>query len=112
VLEPEEVSIGDYVLSGGELPAMVLLDAVARLRPGVLGDERSPEEDSFGAAQGLLDHPHYTRPLDVRGRGVPQVLRSGDHGAIARWRRERALERTALRRPDLLRPPPDAAGSG
>jgi tRNA (guanine37-N1)-methyltransferase len=104
VLGAEEVSIGDYVLSGGELPAMVVLDAVARLRPGVLGDARSPEEDSFGAGEGLLDHPHYTRPAVVRGRGVPEVLTSGDHGRIAAWRRERALERTRARRPDLLPP--------
>jgi tRNA (guanine37-N1)-methyltransferase len=105
ILRPEEVSIGDYVLSGGELAAMVLLDAVARLRPGVLGDARSPAEDSFGAAEGLLDHPHFTRPLEVRGLGVPPVLRSGDHGAIAAWRRQQALDRTASRRPDLLRNP-------
>ncbi len=108
VLEPEEVSIGDYVLSGGELPAMVLLDAVARLRPGVLGDERSPEEDSFSAGAGLLDHPQYTRPLVVRGLDVPSVLRTGDHGAIAAWRLRTALERTRARRPDLLR---DAGGA-
>jgi tRNA (guanine37-N1)-methyltransferase len=100
---PEEVSIGDYVLSGGELPAMVLLDAVARLRPGVLGDEQSSVEDSFGAGEGLLDHPHYTRPLDVRGLGVPEVLRGGNHAAIAAWRHEQALRRTRERRPDLLR---------
>lgn len=103
VLRPEEVSIGDYVLSGGELAAMVVLDAVARLRPGVLGDERSPAEDSFGEGEGLLDHPHYTRPLDVRGIGVPEVLRGGNHGAIAAWRRAQALARTRARRPDLLR---------
>jgi tRNA (guanine37-N1)-methyltransferase len=103
VLQPEEVSIGDYVLSGGEIPGMVLLDAVARLRPGVLGDEKSPEEDSFGV-DGLLDHPHYTRPAVVLGRPVPPVLSSGDHAAIAAWRRERALERTRARRPDLLAP--------
>jgi tRNA (guanine37-N1)-methyltransferase len=83
---------------------MVILDAVARLRPGVLGDARSPEEDSFGAAEGLLDHPHYTRPPSVRGRDVPEVLRSGDHARIAAWRRERALERTRRRRPDLAGP--------
>ncbi len=100
---PEEISIGDYVLSGGELAAMVLLDAVARLRPGVLGDEQSPAQDSFGAGEGLLDHPHYTRPLDVRGLGVPEVLRGGNHGAIAAWRHEQALRRTRERRPDLLR---------
>jgi len=104
LLRPEEVSIGDYVLSGGELAAMVVRDAVARLRPGVLGDELSPAQDSFGEGEGLLDHPHFTRPLDVRGLGVPDVLRSGDHGAIARWRHGQALERTRARRPDLLTP--------
>ena len=102
ILKPEEVSIGDYVLSGGEIAATVLLDAIARLRPGVLGDEQSPEEDSFGAGEGLLDHPHYTRPLDVRGLGIPEVLRGGDHGAVARWRHAEALARTRARRPDLL----------
>ena len=112
VLRPEEVSIGDYVLSGGELPAMVLLDAVARLRPGVLGDEDSSKEDSFGAGEGLLDHPHYTRPEVVRGLGVPEVLRGGDHGAVARWRREVALERTRARRPDLLPPSRRPPGTG
>jgi tRNA (guanine37-N1)-methyltransferase len=110
LLAPEEVSIGDYVLSGGELPAMVVLDAVARLRPGVLGNERSPAEDSFAGGRPLLDHPHYTRPLDVRGKGVPEVLRGGDHGRIAAWRRERALERTRERRPDLAPPAAGEAG--
>ncbi len=117
LLKPLEISIGDYVLSGGELAAMVLLDAVARLRPGVLGDEQSPEQDSFGEGEGLLDHPHYTRPLDVRGLGIPEVLRGGDHGAVARWRREQALARTRERRPDLLARPgsghrPAVAGTG
>jgi tRNA (guanine37-N1)-methyltransferase len=102
VLEPEEVSIGDYVLSGGEVPAMVVLDAVARLRPGVLGDERSPEEDSFSADAGLLDHPHYTRPDVVRGLQVPDVLKTGNHAEIAAWRRAEAVRRTRARRPDLL----------
>jgi tRNA (guanine37-N1)-methyltransferase len=110
ILAPEEVSIGDYVLSGGELPAMVLLDAVARLRPGVLGDERSPREDSFAGGRGLLDHPHYTRPLVVRGLPVPEVLRGGDHARIAAWREERARERTRRRRPDL-RPAEGAGGT-
>jgi tRNA (guanine37-N1)-methyltransferase len=109
ILRPEEISIGDYVLSGGELPAMVVLDAVARLRPGVLGDERSPKEDSFAGGRGLLDHPHYTRPLVVRGKEVPEVLRSGDHGEIEAWRKGRAVERTKERRPDL-RGPSDAQG--
>lgn len=106
ILAAEDVSVGDYVLSGGELPAMVLLDAVARLRPGVLGDEQSPAEDSFGEGEGLLDCPHYTRPPVVRGLSVPEVLRAGDHGAVAEWRRQRSLERTRERRPDLLRAPP------
>ena len=102
VLRPEEVSVGDYVLSGGELPAMVVLDAVARLVPGVLGDEQSPAEDSFGEGQGLLDCPHYTRPAVVRGLGIPEVLRGGDHAAVAAWRHAQSLARTRERRPDLL----------
>lgn len=102
ILKPEEISIGDYVLSGGELAAMVCLDAIARLRPGVLGDEQSSVEDSFGEGEGLLDHPHYTRPLEVRGLGIPEVLRGGDHGAVAKWRHAEALARTRVRRPDLL----------
>jgi tRNA (guanine37-N1)-methyltransferase len=96
----EEWSIGDYVLSGGELAAMVLIDAVARLLPGVLGHEASAAQDSF--AGGLLDCPHYTRPEVWEGREVPGVLLSGDHAAIARWRLQQALGRTWLRRPDLL----------
>jgi len=95
-----EVSVGDYVLSGGELAAMILIDAVARLQPGALGDEHSARQDSFG--DGLLDYPHYTRPELVAGKQVPKVLLSGDHAAIASWRRQQALGRTALRRPDLL----------
>jgi tRNA (guanine37-N1)-methyltransferase len=98
-LSVEEVSIGDYVLTGGELPALVVVDAVARLMPGVVGDAASVEGDSF--AGGLLDHPHYTRPAVWRGRTVPEVLTSGDHGAIDRWRREERLRRTQTRRPDL-----------
>jgi tRNA (guanine37-N1)-methyltransferase len=96
----EEWSIGDYVLSGGELPAMVLIDAVTRLLPGALGNRESAQRDSFMA--GLLDYPHYTRPVEVDGRRVPAVLLSGDHAAIARWRLREALGRTWLRRPDLL----------
>jgi len=96
----EEWSIGDYVLSGGELAAAVLIDAVARLIPGVLGDEQSAEQDSF--TDGLLDCPHFTRPEMVAGMAVPGVLLSGDHQAIAVWRRKQALGRTWLRRPDLL----------
>jgi tRNA (guanine37-N1)-methyltransferase len=95
-----EISIGDYVLSGGELPALVVIDALARLLPGALGDERSNVEESF--SEGLLDWPHYTRPEDFQGRRVPAVLLSGDHAAIARWRHEQALQRTRARRPDLL----------
>lgn len=96
----EEWSIGDYVLSGGELAAMVLIDAIIRVLPGALGHEDSAREDSF--ARGLLDHPQYTRPEEVDGRPVPAVLLSGDHGEIRRWRKQQALGRTWLRRPDLL----------
>jgi len=96
-----ELSVGDYVLSGGELPALTVIDAVARLLPGVLGDERSSVEESF--AQGLLDWPQYTRPEIFEGKAVPAVLLSGDHADIRRWRLEQALARTAERRPDLLR---------
>ncbi|HEX9123363.1 MAG TPA: tRNA (guanosine(37)-N1)-methyltransferase TrmD [Actinomycetota bacterium] len=100
-LPAEEVSIGDYVLSGGEVPAMVLLEAVTRLVPGVIGREESHERDSFGK-DGLLDHPHYTRPARFRGMGVPDVLLSGNHAEIERWRREAAREKTRRNRPDLL----------
>jgi tRNA (guanine37-N1)-methyltransferase len=103
ILGMEELSIGDFVLSGGEPAAAVVLDAAARLVPGVLGHEESNVHESFGSA-GLLDHPQYTRPAVVRGREVPDVLRGGDHGAIERWRREQALARTRRRRPDLLDP--------
>ena len=94
-----ELSIGDYVLTGGELPALVVIDAVIRLLPGAI-DEASTAEESF--ASGLLEYPQYTRPASFRGMDVPSILTSGDHGAVARWREERARERTALRRPDLL----------
>jgi tRNA (guanine37-N1)-methyltransferase len=94
------VSIGDYVLTGGELPAMVVTDAVCRLLPGVLGDEQSNVDESFST--GLLEYPQYTRPASYRGLQVPEVLLSGDHGAIARWRRQQAVLRTAQLRPDLL----------
>jgi len=97
----EELSIGDYVLSGGELPALVVIDAVARLLPGVLGDEESAAQDSFG--DGLLDWPHYTRPEAWEGRTVPAVLLGGNHAAIRRWRMQQALGRTWQLRPDLLR---------
>nr|WP_320048518.1 tRNA (guanosine(37)-N1)-methyltransferase TrmD [uncultured Desulfuromonas sp.] len=96
----EEYSIGDFVLTGGELPAMVLIDAVARLVPGVLGNEGSAEADSF--SDGLLEYPHYTRPVEFDGRRVPEVLLSGDHARIAAWRRSQQLLRTLQRRPDLL----------
>ena len=96
----EELSIGDYVLSGGELAALLVLDAVVRLLPGVLGNEASPRDDSF--ATGVLEGPQYTRPPVFRDARVPDVLLSGDHGAIARWRREQALRTTLARRPDLL----------
>ena len=99
-LATEEVSIGDYVLSGGEVPALAVVDAVARLVPGVVGDEQSVEGDSF--SRGLLDYPHYTRPAEFAGRRVPEVLLSGHHAEIRRWRREAALDRTIERRPDLL----------
>ena len=99
-LVDEEISIGDYVLTGGELPALVVVDAVIRLLPGVLGDEAAPDHDSFTG--GLLEHPQYTRPEEFRGLRVPEVLLSGDHPRIARWRRVMALWRTFERRPDLL----------
>jgi len=96
----EEISIGDYVLSGGELPALVILDAVARLVPGVVGDEQSVAEDSF--SRGLLDFPQYTRPAEVGALKVPDVLMSGNHADIRRWRKREAVSRTLERRPDLL----------
>jgi tRNA (guanine37-N1)-methyltransferase len=99
-LTTDEISIGDYVLSGGELAAMVVVDAVVRQIPGALGSPLSSADDSF--AHGLLEHPQYTRPADFRGMRVPEVLLSGNHGEIARWRRQQSLLRTAQRRPDLL----------
>lgn len=103
-LDPLEISIGDYVLSGGELPAMVLIDAVVRLIPGVLGHEESALHDSFSpGAAGLLDHPHYTRPPEWDGLKVPPVLLSGDHAAIETWRRQQRTDRTRQKRPDLLK---------
>jgi tRNA (guanine37-N1)-methyltransferase len=101
-LPAEEVSIGDYVLSGGELPALVVIDAVTRLVPGVVGKEESVRRDSFDDPA-LLDHPHYTRPPEFRGMRVPDVLRSGDHAQIERWRRQAALDKTRRNRPDLGR---------
>jgi tRNA (guanine37-N1)-methyltransferase len=96
----DELSIGDYVLSGGELPALVVIDAISRLVPGVVGDEQSVEQDSF--SDGVLDHPHYTRPAEFGGVKVPDVLLSGHHAEVRRWRRKTALARTLERRPDLL----------
>ncbi len=96
----EELSLGDFVLSGGEIAAMAVIDAVVRLLPGVLGDEESAIQDSF--MQGLLDHPHYTRPEEIAGKQVPDVLLSGDHARIAKWRYQQALGRSYLRRPDLV----------
>ncbi len=98
-LATEELSLGDFVLMGGEVPALAVIEASVRLIPGALGDAESSEQDSF--ENGLLDHPHYTRPADFRGLKVPEVLLSGDHAAIAKWRREEALRATSTRRPDL-----------
>lgn len=104
-LAPMEISIGDYVLSGGELPAMVLIDAVVRLLPGVLGDDESTHHESFAAgAQGQLDYPHYTKPRVWRDVEVPPTLLSGNHAEIEKWRREQAAKRTRERRPDLMGP--------
>ncbi len=99
-----QISIGDYVLTGGELPAMVLIDAVARQVPDGLGDEASPQYETF--AGGLLEHPQYTRPAEYNGWGVPEVLLSGHHANIEKWKKAQRLERTQQRRPDLLQPPP------
>ena len=96
----DELSIGDYVLSGGELPALVIVDAISRLIPGVVGDEQSVEQESFSG--GVLDYPHYTRPAEFGGLKVPEVLMSGHHAEVRRWRRKNALARTLARRPDLL----------
>jgi tRNA (guanine37-N1)-methyltransferase len=99
-LVTDEISIGDYVLTGGELPAMILIDAISRLIPGVLGDPDGAMDDSHAA--GLLEYPHYTRPPEYRGWSVPEILLSGDHAKIEKWRREQSLRRTLERRPDLL----------
>lgn len=99
-LVSDEISIGDYVLTGGELPALIMIDALSRLIPGVLGDENGAANDSH--ATGLLEGPHYTRPVEFRGWEVPEVLRSGDHAKVAQWRREQALLRTLQRRPEML----------
>ena len=108
-LVDEEVSIGDYVLSGGEPAAVVLVDAVVRLQPGALGSAESTVEESF--ADGLLEYPQYTRPPEFRGWRVPDILLSGDHGAVERWRREQQIERTRQRRPDLLDESDDVSGA-
>lgn len=100
VLQPDEISIGDFVVSGGELPAMVMADAIGRLIPGVVGNTGSVEEDSF--FRGLLDYPHYTRPEELRGMRVPEILLSGHHEKIRKWRKEQALRATLEKRPDLL----------
>ncbi len=100
-LDAIEISIGDYVLSGGEIPAMVVIDAVVRLVPGVLGDEESPSDESFSS--GLLEYPQFTRPADFRGMKVPEILVSGNHGSIKQWRVEQSLKRTQDKRPDLLK---------
>lgn len=102
ILQPDEISIGDYILGGGEVAAMVLIDAVARLVPGVLGDERSCVEDSFSLGNRLLEFAQYTRPREYRGHAVPEVLLSGNHDAILKWRQEQTLQRTRERRADLL----------
>ena len=102
VLQPDEISIGDYILNGGEAAAMVVIDAVIRLIPGVLGDEQSSQDDSFSTESGQLEFPQFTRPREYRGRTVPEVLLSGDHGEIARWRREQSYLKTRERRQDLL----------
>jgi tRNA (guanine37-N1)-methyltransferase len=103
-LVSDEISIGDYVLTGGELPAMIIIDAVSRLIPGVLGDPGGAADDSH--ASGLLEYPHYTRPPEFRGQVVPEVLLSGDHAKIEQWRREQSLLRTLKRRPELLKNAP------
>lgn len=101
-LATEEISIGDYILSGGELPALVLIEAVTRLLPGSIGDPGGAADDSF--ASGLLEHPHYTRPADFRGWVVPDMLLSGNHAEISRWRRKQSLHRTLKKRPDMIEP--------
>ena len=103
-LVTEEISIGDYVLTGGELPALVIIDSLVRLIPEALGDDHSAVEESF--SWGILDYPHYTRPPEYEGYRVPEVLLSGNHGEVARWRRKEALRRTLQRRPELLEASP------
>jgi tRNA (guanine37-N1)-methyltransferase len=105
ILQPDELSIGDYILGGGEVAAMVVIDAVVRLVPGVLGDEESNRQDSFSGDPPLLEFPQYTRPREYRGLEVPEVLLTGNHGEIARWREQQKIQRTRDRRADLLNPP-------
>lgn len=105
ILQPDEISVGDYVLNGGEVAAMLIIDTLVRLVPGVLGDERSSKEDSFSRANRLLEFPQYTRPREYRGLQVPDVLLTGDHPKIAQWRQDQTLARTKQRRSDLLEPP-------
>jgi tRNA (guanine37-N1)-methyltransferase len=106
-LEPEEVSIGDFIINGGEVAAMVVIDAVIRLVPGVLGDEDSGRYDSFSTGNRLLEFAQYTRPREYRGLKVPEILLTGDHQRIAKWREESSLERTKKQRPDLLSDQPE-----
>ena len=101
-MQPDEISIGDYILGGGEVAAMVVIDAVVRMVPGVLGDEESNKQDSFSGEQPLLEFPQYTRPREYRGLKVPEVLMTGNHPDIARWREQQQLDRTRERRADLL----------
>ncbi len=108
ILRPEEISVGDFVLGGGEVAALVLIDAVARLIPGVLGDPDSPKNDSFSNTGRVLEHAQYTRPREYRGHRVPDILLSGDHPAIERWRRQQSLKTTRQRRSDLLAPVPNS----
>jgi len=105
ILQPEEISIGDYILNGGEVAAMAIIDAVIRLVPGVLGDEESSQLDSFSSGNRLLEGGQYTRPRDYRGHKVPDILLSGNHEQIDRWRKEQSYEKTKLRRADLLTRP-------
>lgn len=111
ILEPDEISIGDFVLNGGEVAAMVMIDTMIRLVPGVLGKEESSIHDSFSPGNRLLEHSQYTRPREYRGKEVPEILLSGDHEAIARWRSQQSLERTRRRRGDLLGPEGEATQS-
>lgn len=112
ILKPDEISIGDYVVNGGEVAAMVLVDCLVRLVPGVLGDERSHQDDSFSSGNRLLEFPQYTRPRNFRGHEVPEILLSGDHGKIAEWRETQSIRRTREVRADLMDDPGDEQTSG